>query len=495
MAQLKDLLVAGPARILGPLYTSGGITGNLTGNASTATTANKVTNALTIQTNGTTAATFDGSAAKTVNITPANIGAAASSHTHSSYVNQNAFSNVVVGSTTVAADSATDTLTLVAGSNVTITPDATNDKITIAATNTWRGVQDNLTSTATDQSLSANQGKVLKGLVDGKAAASHTHVKSEVGLGNVDNTADADKNVKSATKLQTYKQGSTTSTYGDQYPLYAQWETNSILKLVCSGYTVKTDYATNAGNADTVDSKHASDFAAASHTHTKSQITDFPTIPTKTSQLTNDSGFKTTDNNTTYSLSKSGTTITLTGSDGSKTSVTDTDTNTWRGIQNNLTSDSTTDSLSAAQGKALKALIDGKADSSHTHSYLPLSGGTLTGQLTAPNFISSGAAYGLRVIGGSYGFLVRNDGSDTWFMLTNENDTLGGYNSLRPFRINNSTGLVYMSNGLRSSEGRTSGPHTTYSSYMWRNTSAGTSATPVADSTYGSSGAVYLQYS
>ena len=108
-------------------------------------------------------------------VTPANIGAAASSHTHSSYVNQNAFSNVVVGSTTVAADSATDTLTLVAGSNVTITPDATNDKITIAATNTWRGVQDNLTSTATDQSLSANQGKVLKGLVDGKAASSHTH--------------------------------------------------------------------------------------------------------------------------------------------------------------------------------------------------------------------------------------------------------------------------------------------------------------------------------
>lgn len=54
-------------------------------------------------------------------------------HTHSSYVNQNAFSNVKVGSTTVAADSTTDTLTL-AGSNVTITPDATNDKITIGIT-------------------------------------------------------------------------------------------------------------------------------------------------------------------------------------------------------------------------------------------------------------------------------------------------------------------------------------------------------------------------
>lgn len=51
-------------------------------------------------------------------------------------VNQNAFSNVKVGSTTVSADTKTDTLELVAGSNVTLTPDATNDKITIAATDT-----------------------------------------------------------------------------------------------------------------------------------------------------------------------------------------------------------------------------------------------------------------------------------------------------------------------------------------------------------------------
>ena len=51
-----------------------------------------------------------------------------------------------------------------------------------------------------------------------------------------------------------------------------------------------------------------------------------------------------------------------------------TDTNTWRGIQNNLTSDSTSDSLSAAQGKALKTLIDGKAANEHTHQYLSLYG-------------------------------------------------------------------------------------------------------------------------
>ena len=46
-----------------------------------------------------------------------------------------------------------------------------------------------------------------------------------------------------------------------------------------------------------------------------------------------------------------------------------TDTDTWRGIQNNLTSDSATDSLSAAQGKTLKTLVDGKAAMGHTHNY------------------------------------------------------------------------------------------------------------------------------
>jgi hypothetical protein len=49
-------------------------------------------------------------------------------------VNQNAFSSVAVaGQTTVAADTKTDTLTLIAGTNVTITTNATNDEVTINA--------------------------------------------------------------------------------------------------------------------------------------------------------------------------------------------------------------------------------------------------------------------------------------------------------------------------------------------------------------------------
>ena len=48
-------------------------------------------------------------------------------------VNQNAFANVKVGTATIAADAKQDTLTLVAGDNVTITPDAANDSVEISA--------------------------------------------------------------------------------------------------------------------------------------------------------------------------------------------------------------------------------------------------------------------------------------------------------------------------------------------------------------------------
>jgi hypothetical protein len=48
-------------------------------------------------------------------------------------VNQNAFSNIKAGSSTIASDGKTDTLEL-AGSNVTLTPDTTNDKVTIGIT-------------------------------------------------------------------------------------------------------------------------------------------------------------------------------------------------------------------------------------------------------------------------------------------------------------------------------------------------------------------------
>lgn len=78
-------------------------------------------------------------------------------------VNQNAFSNVKVGSTTVAADSKTDTLELVAGSNITLTPDSTNDKVTIAATDTTYSAA----TTSADGLMSSVDKTKLDGIDDG----------------------------------------------------------------------------------------------------------------------------------------------------------------------------------------------------------------------------------------------------------------------------------------------------------------------------------------
>ena len=49
-------------------------------------------------------------------------------------VNQNAFANVKVGSTTIQSDAKQDTLELVAGTNISLVGDANNDKVTIAVT-------------------------------------------------------------------------------------------------------------------------------------------------------------------------------------------------------------------------------------------------------------------------------------------------------------------------------------------------------------------------
>lgn len=113
--------------------------------------------------------------------------------------NQNAFSNVKVGSTTVAADTTTDTIEFV-GSNVTITPDATNDKITFTVANGTTAAKglvqltDSVASTATTTAATpnsvkqaydlANSAKIAadaaQATADGKAASTHVHAIADV---------------------------------------------------------------------------------------------------------------------------------------------------------------------------------------------------------------------------------------------------------------------------------------------------------------------------
>ncbi|HAZ7736651.1 TPA: tail fiber protein [Escherichia coli] len=65
--------------------------------------------------------------------------------------------------------------------------------------------------------------------------------------------------------------------------------------------------------------------------------------------------------------------------------------------------------------------------------------------------VISKSANGLRIAYGNYGFFIRNNGSNTYFMLTNSGDNMGTYNGLRPLWINNATGAVSMGRGLNVS--------------------------------------------
>lgn len=192
------------------------------------------------------------------------------------------------------------------------------------------------------------------------------------------------------------------------------------------------NYANSAGNANTIDGKQANEFALSSHSHTKSNITDFPTsLPANGGNSFTVNGFTVntnvpsgakftdtvythptssgnkhipsggssgqilrwsangtavwgSDNNTTYDIVsttaaglapiRDGSTAKFLRADGTWAIPPDTNTNTWRPVVDNLTSTATDQSLSANQGRVLKAAVDSKAPSSHTHTASQISG-------------------------------------------------------------------------------------------------------------------------
>lgn len=222
-------------------------------------------------------------------------------------------------------------------------------------TNTWRPVVNNLTSDSTTDSLSAAQGKTLKTLVDGKAAMGHTHtwdsvtgkpstfmpsshthgVIKSLSVNGTTITCTKDDGTTSTITTQdtnttygTFK-GATTSEAGSTGLVIAPVAGNANRYLRSDGtWAVPPDTNTTYG----VFAKATADAAGS---------TGLVPAPAKGQQ--------------TYYLRGDGTWAVPA--------------NTWRGIQDNLTSSSTTDSLSANQGKVLKGLIDGKAASGHTHNY------------------------------------------------------------------------------------------------------------------------------
>lgn len=201
-----------------------------------------------------------------------------------------------------------------------------------------------------------------------------------------------------------------------------------------------------------------------------------------------------------------------------------TDTDTWRPIQNNLTSTATDQSLSAAQGKALndkfssyvptsrtvngKALSSnislsagdvGAAPASHSHSYLPLTGGTMSGRIlrgAGGSWISARSnaiAFGTTANSGSYNPVVgqkTTKGAWTVGNLAGDERLVFSYDTDTNFNAgNNASNATYLPIGNASQEIITSATigsqSVNYANYAgsvaWTNVSGRPSSMPASD--------------
>lgn len=201
-----------------------------------------------------------------------------------------------------------------------------------------------------------------------------------------------------------------------------------------------------------------------------------------------------------------------------------TDTDTWRPIQNNLTSTATDQSLSAAQGKALNDKFSsyvptsrtvngralsanitlsagdvGAAHASHSHPYLPLSGGTMSGRIlrgAGGSWISArnnAIVFGTTANRGSYNPVVgQKTANGAWTVgnLTGDERLIFSYDTDTNFNAgNNSTNLTFLPTGGGSQEiitsatiGSQSVSHAnTAGSVAWSNVSGRPSSMPASD--------------
>ena len=252
-----------------------------------------------------------------------------------------------------------------AWTNVTVSKAVPSNAV-FTDTNTWRGVQDNLTSTAKDQSLSANQGKVLKGLIDGKAASSHTH--------NYAGSSSAGGVANSATKLATARSINGTNFDGTGNITTANWGTARTITIGNTGKSVN-----GSGNISWSLSEIGA--AAASHTHNY--------IPTSTGSSISIHADSDSSSTGEYLLLKAGhNELKITSSAGGATVTKGQDKLTFNG------------NIVYHAGRKPTAAEIGA---------LPLSGGTMSGYIQLPNTGSSwidgsfkGSLRGYRQSTGSY---------------------------------------------------------------------------------------------
>lgn len=297
-----------------------------------------------------------------------------------------------------------------------------------------------------------------------KASTKPSYTKAEVGLGNVDNTADSAKSVKYATSA-----GNANSSN------YLNIVASNEIRFVkpSSAMQLYIGYAWSDGTK----SKMINEYRFCGGDGNLTQVTasqfngSLSGNASSATALTSNAGSATQP---VYFSGGKPVACSYTLGKSVPSNAVFTDTNTWRGIQNNLTSDSTSDSLSAAQGKALKALVDGKAASSHSHN--KVSGAyTGNGGQQKPNYFGTNQV----------GFLMMNTSVNNnthykdWIIMDCYSGTdVGGAVA---FGVNRQSLGAYI---MRSESGRTSWAesaellHTSnYTSYTVTKTGSGASGT------------------
>ncbi|MDD9054133.1 tail fiber protein [Escherichia coli] len=107
-----------------------------------------------------------------------------------------------------------------------------------------------------------------------------------------------------------------------------------------------------------------------------------------------------------------------------------------------------------SESVAVNLILDFKQGNGFYSSYPVLSKSDISGnKIYANGEVIVRSQNALRMIAGDYGVIWRNDGANTYLLMTDKGDQYGGWNGLRPFAVNNATGEVTINTPLNSPKG------------------------------------------